>query len=117
MSTLTGSFEVERVRNILVVRFTISVLTEVNFADVSDELDSLVIDLRPRRVVVDLASIEKIDDLGLAMVQSFHDTIEERGGTAILCRLTSSVIGALNESGLDHLLHIRSTLNDAVWTF
>ena len=68
-------------------------------------------------LVVFTRQLATMIDAGLAMVQSFHDTIEEMGGTAILCRLTSSVIGALSQSGLDRLLHIRSTLNDAVWTF
>ena len=117
MTTTTASFEVERVRNITVVRFTVEVLNEGNFADVSGELHLLVREQRPRRVVVDLASIRQIDDLGMATVQSFHDSIEELGGTAILCRLDSSVMGALSQSGLDRLLHIRPSLNEAVWTF
>src|SRR5436305_1679025 len=92
----TIGFEVEQVRSVTVVRFTIDALTEENFGAISDELNSLIFDQRPRRVVVDLVSVRSIDDLGMAMVQSFHDSIDELGGTAILCQLSSSVKGSLN---------------------
>lgn len=111
------SFEVEQVRGVLVLRFTVEALIEDNFAGISDELHTLIHDLRPRRVVVDLGNVEEVDDLGLAMLQSFHDGIEELGGTAILCRMTSSVSRAMAESGLHHMLHIRSSFNEAIWTF
>lgn len=117
MTTTTASFEVEQIRRVTVVRFCIDVLNEENFKAVSEELDSMAQGRRPRQVVVDLVAIRQIDDLGLAMIQSFHDTIEERGGTAILCRLSSSVMGAMTESGLGRLLHIRPSLNEAIWTF
>ena len=116
-TTIATSFDVENVRNVTVVRFTIGELNEENFADVSDELNLRVLDQRPRRVVVDLGSFRKIDDLGLAMMQSFHDSIEELGGTAILCRLSVPVMEAMSQSGLDRLLHIRPSLNEAIWTF
>ena len=117
MTTTIASFEIEQVRRVTVIRFTIDVLSEENFEEVSEELSSRILGQRPRRVVVDLASIRQIDDLALAMLQSFHDSIEEQGGTAILCRLNSSVMSAMSQSGLDRLLHIRPSLNDASWTF
>lgn len=111
------SFEIEQVRGVLVVRFIVETLIEDNFAGISDELHSLIHDLRPRRVVVDLGNIHEVDDLGLAMLQSFHDGIDELGGTAILCRMNSAVSRALTDSGLHRMLHVRSSLNEAIWTF
>jgi len=111
------SFEIEQVRGVLIVRFTVDALTEENFSGISDELHTLIHELRPRRVVVDLGNVQDIDDLGLAMLQSFHDGIDELGGTAILCRMTLPVTLAMNDSGLRHMLHIRSTFNEALWTF
>ena len=116
-TAMMPGFEVELVRGITVIRFTLDSLHEENFEDVSEGLRVLILEQRPRRVVVDLGSIRQIDDLGLAMVQSFHDSIEEIGGTAILCRLNSSTMASLSQSGLDRLLHIRPSLNEAIWTF
>jgi anti-anti-sigma factor len=115
--TIDSGIEVELIRNVTVVRFTAETLLESNFESISDELDALIHDQRPRRVVVDLQAVREVDDFGLAMVQSFHDSIEEFGGTAIVCRLTDPVKAALSASGLDRMLHIRPSLNDAIWTF
>jgi len=117
MTTMERSVEVEQVRNITVVRFAVEELTEETFQGIAEELNAILVELRPRQVVVDLVSIRRVDDLGLAMVQSFHDGVEELGGTAILCRLSQSVMNALSESGLQRLLHIRGSLNEAIWTF
>ena len=117
MTAVNRSFVVEQVRNVTVVRLTIDTLDEENFEAVAEELDSLIATRRLRRVVVDLVSLRLIDDLGLAVVQSFHDGIEEYGGTAILCRLSPTVASAMNEVGLQRHLHIRSSRNEAVWTF
>ncbi len=115
--TSIRSFVVEQIRHVTVVCFTIDTLDERNFEEVADELSSLARPGGPRRVVVDLASIRQIDDLGLAVLQSFHDSIEEIGGIAILCRLTQAVMGAMSEVGLHRLLHIRPSRNEAIWTF
>jgi anti-anti-sigma factor len=116
-ATATRSFDVEFVRNVTVVRFTIDSLDESNIEAVADELHTLMYEQRPRRVVVDMVALRRIDDLGLAVVQSFHDAVEEVGGTAILCRLTLSVMGAVSDSGLNRMLHIRPSLSEALWTF
>ena len=115
--TAVRSFDVEEVRRVTVVCLTIDTLDEQNFDTVAEELTSLIATRKPRRVVVDLASLRHIDDLGLAVVQSFHDAVEEYGGTAILCRLSPAVANAMNEAGLQRHLHIRTSRNEAVWTF
>ena len=117
LATAVRSFEVEQVRNVTVVCFTIDSLDEQNFGIVAEEFDSLIATHRLRRVVVDLASLRLIDDLGLAVLQSFHDGIEEHGGTAILCHLSPAVASAMNGAGLQRHLHIRPSRNEAVWTF
>ena len=111
------SFDVEQVRNITVISLLIDTLSEENIGIVADELDSLLFTRKPRRVVVDLVRLRFIDDLGLAMLQSFHDGIEELGGTAILCRLAPAVFSAMNEVGLNRQLHIRHSRDEAIWTF
>ena len=117
LTATTRSFVVEEDRHVTVVCFTIETLDEENFDSVAEELTSLIAARKPRRVVVDLASLRHIDDLGLAVLQSFHDGIEEYGGTAILCRLSPAVADAMKEVGLQRHLHIRTSRNEAVWTF
>ncbi len=117
LASAVRSFDVEQVRNITVISLTIDSLNEQNFEAVAEDLDALLLTRRPRHVVVDLVRLKHIDDLGLAILQSFHDGIEEHGGTAILCRLSPAVAHALNESGLQRQLHIRNSRDEAIWTF
>ncbi len=77
IAAVTHSFQVEQVRNIAVICFTIDTINEQNFDSVAAELDAFISSQRSRRVVVDLASVRHIDDLGLAVLQSFNAGIEE----------------------------------------
>ena len=117
LATAVRSFDVEQVRNITVISLTIESLNEQNFEAVAEDLDGLLLTRKPRRVVVDLVHLKHIDDLGLAILQSFHDGIEEHGGTALLCCLSPAVAHALNETGLQRQLHIRNSRDEAIWTF
>jgi len=115
-----GSFYVEQVRNITVVCFTVSALGDQNYEAVSEELLELVSQVTangPIQVVVELSAVHRIDGLGLAMLQAFDDSIEDAGGTVILCRLTPGVSSAIREAGLSCNFDIRSTRGDAMWSF
>ena len=117
IASAVRSFDVDQVRNIMVISLSIDSLNEENFEAVAEDLDALLLTRKPRRVVVDLVRLKHIDDLGLAILQSFHDGIEEHGGTAILCRLSPAVANALKESGLQRHLHVRNSRDEAIWTF
>ena len=117
LAAAVRNFDVEQVRNITVISLSIDSLNEQNFEAVAEALDALLLTRKPRRVVVDLVRLKHIDDLGLAILQSFHDGIEEHGGTAILCRLSPAVANALKESGLQRHLHVRNSRDEAIWTF
>lgn len=114
------SFYVEQVNDVTVVCFTVSALVEANYEFVSDELFDLVEQVTssgPIQVVVDLGSIRNIDDWGLAMLRAFHETIENHGGMAILCRITQRVMQVVAESGLNNSFHLCDTRREAVWSF
>lgn len=115
--TAKPTITVNKEGNVTVFHFDIETLGGGNIESVASEFDSLISEQRPRRIVIDLGSIHLIDDLGLALIQSLHDGIEEYGGTAILCHLSPNVDRALREAGLRHRLHIRRTRCEAIWTF
>ena len=121
MTTATASsFYVEQVRNITVVSFTVTALDEQNHETISDELlelVSLIIASRPIQVVVELSAIRRIDELGLAMLHAFHDSIEDAGGRTILCRLSPGVTNSIRDAGLLYEFNILATRGEAVWSF
>jgi anti-anti-sigma regulatory factor len=115
-----SSFYVEQVRNVTVLCFTTRYLTEQNYETVSDDLlefVTLVTAERPVRVVVEMSSVHDIDDLGLAMLQAFNDSIEDVGGTLILCRVQISVQTAITQAGLRSEFNFRDTRGEAMWSF
>ena len=115
-----SSFYVEQVRSITVVCFTVNTLDEQNYETVSEELLELVSQVTasgPIQIVVEMSAVQRIDELGLAMLQAFHDSIEDAGGAAILCRLSPAVSSAVREAGLSCEFDIRSTRGDAMWSF
>src|SRR3974390_2524191 len=102
------SFYIEQVSDVTVVCFTVTKIVEQNYEGVSDELFELieyVTSSGPIHVTLDLWSVRKIDDWGLAMVRAFHETIESHRGTAILCRIPQAVSNALSSAGFRDSFH------------
>jgi anti-anti-sigma regulatory factor len=98
-----SSFYVERVRDVTVLCFNVRSLTEQNHDAVSDELlefIALVTADRPTYVVAELSALQEVDDLGIAMLQAFHDSIDDAGGKLVLCRVPMTVMAALRRSDL-----------------
>lgn len=113
-----SSFYVERVREVTVLCFNVRSLTHQNHDLVSDELlefVALVTADRPIQVVAELSAIQDIDDLGVAMLQAFHDSIDDAGGTLILCRVPVSIMSTIRRADLH--CNITRTRADAVWSF
>lgn len=98
----SASFYVDQVDEVTILCFTVRSLTEQNHDFVADDLlefVALVTAERSIRVVVELSSIDTIDELGLAMLQAFSDSIDDAGGRLVLCRVQPRVITALRRSG------------------
>lgn len=113
-----SSFYVEQVRNVTVLCFTSRSLTVHNYHSICDELFefiSLVTAERPVHVVAELLSISDIDDMGVAMLQAFSDSIHDAGGTLILCRVQSRVMSAIRKSRLRCAICV--TRSEALWSF
>lgn len=115
-----SSFYVEQVRKVTVLCFTTRNLTEQNYEVVADELlefVTLVTSERPIRVVAELSSVNQIDDLGLAMLQAFNDSIADAGGRVVLCRVHPIVLAAITKAGLRSEFEFRDTRGEAMWSF
>lgn len=119
-TALLNSFYVEQVRNVTVVCFAVSHLDSSNFDAVSDELLellSMITTSPPVCVVVEMSYVRRIDELGVAMLVAFQDSVKDAGGRMILCRLAPSVQNELYEMGRIGEFSIRLTRSEAVWEF
>ena len=68
----------------------------------------------PIQIVLDLWTVKRIDDWGVAMLRAFHETIETNGGSTIFCRIPLGVARVLKEVGFDEWLQIRETRGEAL---
>jgi anti-anti-sigma regulatory factor len=120
-----GSFYVEQVRNVAGpsftgLCFTVRSLDVLNYEPVSEELlefVTLVSSNTPFHVVAELSSVRRIDDLGLAMLWAFHDSIADAGGRVVFCRANAPVLASIAEAGLRGEFEIRATRRDAMSAF
>jgi len=112
-----SSFYVEQVREVTVLCFIVRSLTEQNYQVVSEDLlefVTLVTAERSIQIVVEMSSIESIDAMGLAMLQAFADSIDDAGGTLILCRVRTAVMAAIRRVGMR--CEFSRTRGEAVWS-
>ena len=113
----TQSFYVDQVHDVTVVCFTVSSISEQNIDLVSDELFEFVEYVTangPIQIVLDLWTVKRIDDWGVAMLRAFHETIETNGGSTIFCRIPLGVARVLKDVGFDGWLQIRETRSEAL---
>jgi|GEM_PF-3299381 len=82
---------IERAGILIVVSFKTTSIDIGNFATIADELEVIARSPRPQSVVIDLTGVRKIDELGLAVLQSLQESVKEVGGTAILCGPTDPI--------------------------
>lgn len=113
-----SSFYVEQVHNVTVLCFTVRFLSERNYDVVSEELlefVSLVVSERPIQIVAELSSVSEIDELGLAMLQAFQDSIDDSDGTVVFCRVQPNVLAKIRQAELG--CHCCKTRGEAIWSF
>lgn len=115
---IASSFYVERVDDLTVLCFTVRSMIEQNYEAVSEELLEFVTLVAMEdhiRIVVDLSLVETIDELGLAMLQAFSDSIRDLGGRLILCRVQPAVLTAIRQSAME--CEVSRTCSEAMTTF
>lgn len=99
----------ERAGILIVVSFKTSSIDIRNFVTIADELEVIARSPRPQSVVIDLTGVRKIDELGLAVLQSLQDSVKEVGGTAILCGPTDPIEQARHQTRLAQEIHDRDS--------
>lgn len=96
---------IDRTGGVVAVSFLVTTLDKRNFVQVSDELDEVLRDPNPRTVEIDLSTIRRIDDLGMAFLQSLIESIKDVGGKATLRgtanRIKQAVCGTRLASALN----------------
>lgn len=116
----TRSFYIDQVHDVTVVCFTVSTIVDHNYESISDELFEIVEYLSANgafQIAMDLCSVRRIDDWGLAMLRAFHETIETNQGTVMFCRISPAVTQLLVEADFGDAFPTCATRGEAIRSF
>lgn len=73
------------------------------------DIDGLMFDLRPKKVVLDLSEISFMDSSGLGLIMGRYSLIKELGGTLSLRAPTVAVMKILTLAGMERMITIEKS--------
>lgn len=77
-------------------------------------IESLVERETPRQVVLDLSDVDFVDSSGLGTIVRAHKHLRKAGGTLSLVVTSDTVLRVFQMSGLDRVLVVHPSLDDAL---
>lgn len=81
---------------------------------VRSDIDELIFDLRPQKVVLDLSEISFMDSSGLGLIMGRYALIKDFGGTLSLRAPTVAVMKILTLAGMDRMIKIEKSIKEEV---
>jgi len=110
--------EEEQIGDVTVVTFTQRELLEEEMIQATgDQLMRLAAGSRGRRLVLNLAAIEKISTMMLGKLMALHSKIRAMGGRVVLCGVDSEVRAVLKAFRLHHIFPICAGEQEALQAF
>jgi anti-anti-sigma factor len=110
-------FSIEQAGEVTVVRFTPSCgrcLDDETIKEIADRLYRLQADEGGRRLVINLANVERLDSLLLGKLVSLHKRALASGGTLVLCELNPQLYEVFQTLQLTGFLRIYGTEHEAL---
>lgn len=78
------------------------------------DIDGLIFDLRPQKVVLDLSEISFMDSSGLGLIMGRYALIKDFGGTLSLRAPTVAVMKILTLAGMERMIKIEKSIKEEV---
>ena len=73
---------------------------------VRSEIDTLVFEVRPKKLILELSDITFMDSSGLGLIMGRYALIKDLGGSLLLRAPSSAVMKILKLSGMDRIIDI-----------
>ena len=80
--------------------------------NVRSDIDELIFDLRPKKVVLDLSEISFMDSSGLGLIMGRYALIKDLGGTLSLRAPTVAVMKILSLAGMERMIKIERSIKE-----
>ncbi len=76
------------------------------------EMDALILEVRPTRVVLDLSEISFMDSSGLGLIMGRYSLAKELGATLILRAPTAAVMKIISLAGMERMIKIEKSIKE-----
>jgi stage II sporulation protein AA (anti-sigma F factor antagonist) len=80
--------------------------------NVRSDIDELIFDLRPQKMVLDLSEISFMDSSGLGLIMGRYGLIKDLGGTLSLRAPTVAVMKILSLAGMERVIKIEKSIKE-----
>lgn len=80
--------------------------------NVRSDIDSLIFEKRPQRVVLDLSEISFMDSSGLGLIMGRYALVKDLGGTLSLRAPTVAVMKILSLAGMERMIKIEKSIKE-----
>ena len=79
---------------------------------VRSDIDGLIFEHRPKKVVLDLSSISFMDSSGLGLIMGRYALIKDLGGTLSLRSPSEAVMKILSLAGMERMIKIEKAIKE-----
>ncbi|MBO5716220.1 MAG: anti-sigma factor antagonist [Clostridia bacterium] len=79
---------------------------------VRSDIDGLIFDIRPKKMVLDLSEISFMDSSGLGLIMGRYSLIKDLGGTLSLRAPTVAVMKILSLAGMERMIKIDKSIKE-----
>ena len=79
---------------------------------VRSDIDGLIFESRPKKVVLDLSEISFMDSSGLGLIMGRYTLIKDLGGTLSLRAPTVAVMKILSLAGMERMIKIDKSIKE-----
>lgn len=112
------SFQWDNVGDVTVIRFTVRCIrADEDIHSIFEQLDRLVNEGGSTRLVLDFGAVQDFASYTIGKLVALHKKLQPPHGRLALCHLTPAVAEILHVMGLDRLLHVYQTQEEALRSF
>lgn len=83
-----------------------------NAKELRGEVDSLILEYRPQRVVLDLSEISFMDSSGLGFIMGRYSLAKELGASLVLRAPTPAVMKIITLAGMERMIKIEKSIKE-----
>lgn len=107
----TGGFEKSTEKEGLVIKIR-GEIDHHSAVDIRGDIDKLIYELQPKRLVLDLSVVDFMDSSGLGLIMGRYAVMSRLGGETVLRDPSSAILKIIKLAGLERMIKIEKSKKD-----